>query len=128
MDLIKLDKGMANAHEPINQNFESLKPEYESNENGEYWKYPDGRLVCTGDIEYDRSNPEVSTGFPHNFISAPAGSISSRSRVFANLQDLASLGYYFGTDEIRLMKHTQLGFREDTGIIPIKWVAFGRWK
>lgn len=121
-------KGMDNAAEQINDNFESLKPEYGSNENGEYWKYPDGRLICTGDIEYDRSNPEVTTGFPHDFISTPAGSISSRSRAYANLQDLASLGYAFSADEIRIMKHTQLGFRESTGIIPIKWFAFGRWK
>lgn len=84
MNLIEIVKGMANASEAINENFEKLGFELQSNENGTYFKHASGLVLAFGNDLVkipSTSGDGVRITFPIAFASEPDVFLSSHNNV-----------------------------------------------
>ena len=65
-------KGMDNAAEQINENFQGLLFESGENENGTWTKFPDGTMICRREIQLDfGTTGQENFDFPVTFEEYP---------------------------------------------------------
>lgn len=70
--LNKIEKGMSNAAEKINENFEALGFESGENENGTWAKFPDGTMICRREVQLDfKTTGQENFDFPVTFEEYP---------------------------------------------------------
>jgi hypothetical protein len=106
--------------------------EYDTNSNGEYWKYADGTLVCTytDSTTYTTSTASgslfvsdlVSFTFPFSFISVPKITTSGTCNGSAGFMRDITTASASGTGSLRLINTTS----SNTG--QMGYTARGKWK
>ena len=65
-------KGMDNAAEQINENFQELLFESGENENGTWTKFPDGTMICRREVQLDfKTTGQENFDFPVTFEEYP---------------------------------------------------------
>ena len=65
-------KGMDNAAEQINENFQGLLFESGENENGTWTKFPDGTMICRREVQLDfKTTGQENFDFPVTFEEYP---------------------------------------------------------
>lgn len=122
-------KGMDNAAEKINENFEVLGFESGENNNGSYIRFGNGLQICWGSADFERGSSELLIETPAEYIIAPVAVFSANSHAFADIQDMAYLG--IGTNSVgtvRIMRHTSLPSWRGTGSLAVNWMTTGMWK
>lgn len=118
--LHEIFKGMDNASEAINENFEKLGFELKSNENGTYFKHASGLVLVFGNDLVkipSTSGVGVRITFPITFASEPDVFPSSHNNVCVpSINNLT-------TDGVNIAVRT---WRNETiNDIPVRWFAIG---
>ena len=96
-------KGMDNAAEMINENFEKTNVEISENENGYYMKFGNGFAICWREITFNRDTSVSVDGVPKPIAFEETypiiGGVSTSSGGYRDRNDLNILGInnYYGS-------------------------------
>lgn len=109
--------------------FSGYSVEYGSNSNGEYWKFPNGLLICirppnvyiVSSIPYDAwfFNDTADLPFPHYFISTP--SVATTESNSARIAASSTSSLTTAKCKVRLMASSS------TAASYVGYIAIGRW-
>ena len=135
-------KGMANAAEAIQENFEEVDEhmaesaskhirESGSNQYGRWIKFDDGTMICSGTVEVDLSIWTFSAGrkqYPQPFASSVAISYARHITTVNNTAEMKALGSLVpSSSETEVIFGVGEPVTEQT-IFIVQYVAIGRWK
>lgn len=113
--------------ENLNHNFNELKVESGSNDNGDYVKFSDGTLICYGTNNgVDGSYRQIT--FPVSFLANPK--VNVNTIVFDNNYVHLAQVYNINTTGCRVsVRYTgSSGGTWGTGSNEFDWIAIGKWK